>query len=49
MTPGPLSPQCVRTKAGLSKTRTFNELSYSGHSASNSVPFGDVVENFNAF
>lgn len=44
----PLSPVC-RDKSGFFKTCTFNEPSYLRHSESNSVPFGEVVENFNAF
>lgn len=44
----PLSPVC-RDKSRIFKTCTFNEPSYCRHSESNSVPFGEVVENFNAF
>lgn len=44
----PLSPVCP-DKSGSFKTCTFNEPSDFRHSESNSVPFGEVVENFNAF
>lgn len=44
----PLSPVC-RDKSGFLETCTSNEPSYCRHSGSNSVPFGEVVENFNAF
>lgn len=39
----------ILTKVGSLRPCTFNEPSYCRHSESNSVPFGDVVENFNAF
>lgn len=39
----------VVTKVGSLRPSTFNEPSYCQLSESNSVPFGDVVENFNAF
>lgn len=44
----PFSPVC-QDKSAIFKTCTFNEPSYFRHSESNSVPFGEVVENFNAF
>lgn len=39
----------IVTKVGSLRPCTFNEPSYCQLSESTSVPFGDVVENFNAF
>lgn len=39
----------IVTKVGSLRPCTFNEPSYCQLSEATSVPFGDVVENFNAF